>query len=98
MDLVAANQNARTPSGRLAINIMHFGRVLREAGLPVGPGGILSSDEIEQIVRGEVALLAEEYVDDQIALAGALAAGGPDAFEEGGGFHAALNRQPPALD
>jgi uncharacterized protein len=43
MDLIAANQNTRSPSGRLAINIMHFGRVLREAGLPVGPGLVIDA-------------------------------------------------------
>ncbi|MBM3598959.1 MAG: VWA domain-containing protein [Alphaproteobacteria bacterium] len=29
--------------GRLAANIMHFGRVLRAAGLPVGPGRVLDA-------------------------------------------------------
>lgn len=29
--------------GRLTENIMHFGRVLREAGLPVGPGSVLQA-------------------------------------------------------
>jgi len=29
--------------GRLAENIMHFGRVLRRAGLPVGPGSVLGA-------------------------------------------------------
>lgn len=29
--------------GRLAANIMHFGRVLRQAGLPVGPGKIIEA-------------------------------------------------------
>ena len=29
--------------GRLGENIMHFGRVLRAAGLPVGPGQILDA-------------------------------------------------------
>lgn len=32
-----------TDGGRLAENIMHFGRVLRRAGLPVGPGKILDA-------------------------------------------------------
>jgi hypothetical protein len=41
MDQTAANQNV--PPGRLAANIMHFGRVLREAGLPVGPGHVLDA-------------------------------------------------------
>ena len=31
--------------GRLAENIMHFGRVLRAAGLPVGPGKVLDAIE-----------------------------------------------------
>jgi uncharacterized protein with von Willebrand factor type A (vWA) domain len=31
--------------GRLADNIMHFGRVLRAAGLPVGPGKVLAALE-----------------------------------------------------
>ncbi|WP_395688162.1 VWA domain-containing protein [Aestuariivirga sp.] len=38
-----ANQNQRPPSGRLAENIMHFARVLREAGIPVGPGAVLDA-------------------------------------------------------
>jgi hypothetical protein len=32
-----------TPSGHLAQNIMHFARVLRAAGLPVGPGKVLEA-------------------------------------------------------
>lgn len=31
------------PTGKLAENIMHFGRVLREAGIPVGPGAVLDA-------------------------------------------------------
>ena len=31
--------------GRLAENIMHFGRVLRNAGLPIGPGRVLDAIE-----------------------------------------------------
>ena len=31
------------PSGKLAANIMHFGRVLRGAGLPVGPSTVLDA-------------------------------------------------------
>jgi len=37
--LEAANQNKPVPSGKLAENIMHFARILREAGLPIGPAG-----------------------------------------------------------
>src|SRR5438034_3076990 len=43
MDLIPANQNRSDPSGKLAVNIMHFARVLREAGLPVGPGQVLDA-------------------------------------------------------
>jgi uncharacterized protein len=38
----AANSNHKV-SGHLADNIMHFGRVLREAGIPVGPGLVLDA-------------------------------------------------------
>lgn len=31
------------PSGKLAENILHFGRVLRAAGLPVGPGAVIDA-------------------------------------------------------
>jgi uncharacterized protein with von Willebrand factor type A (vWA) domain len=41
--LTSANQNQRPLSGRLAENIMHFARVLREAGIPVGPGAVLDA-------------------------------------------------------
>ena len=34
--------NAAAP-GKLASNIMHFARVLREAGLPVGPSSVLDA-------------------------------------------------------
>jgi uncharacterized protein len=39
---VAANSN-RAITGHLADNIMHFARVLREAGIPVGPGLVLDA-------------------------------------------------------
>ncbi len=39
----AANSNTAPPSGKLAENIMHFARVLREAGIPVGPGSVLDA-------------------------------------------------------
>ncbi|MDE2385634.1 MAG: VWA domain-containing protein [Alphaproteobacteria bacterium] len=40
-----SSATARTPeaSGKLAANIMHFGRVLREAGLPVGPAMVIDA-------------------------------------------------------
>src|SRR3954454_3525782 len=48
MDLAPANQNRPEPSGKLAANIMHFARVLREAGLPVGPGHVLDALDAAQ--------------------------------------------------
>ena len=35
-------------SGKLAENIMHFARVLREAGIPVGPGAVLDALDAAQ--------------------------------------------------
>lgn len=45
--------------GRLAENIMHFGRVLRSAGLPVGPGAVL--DAIDAIAAAGVASRKDFY-------------------------------------
>ena len=45
----SANAN-RAISGKLAENIMHFARVLREAGIPVGPGTVL--DALDAAVAG----------------------------------------------
>ena len=38
-----ATQKPLDSGGKLAANIMHFGRVLREAGLPVGPSTVLDA-------------------------------------------------------
>ena len=46
---------------------------------------IFALDQVDQIVGAEVSLLAEEHVDDQIALAGALGAGRPEPIEIGNG-------------
>ena len=40
------------PSGKLAQNIMYFARVLREAGLPVGPGAVL--DALDAALSGSL--------------------------------------------
>jgi hypothetical protein len=41
--------NSNTPlTGKLAFNIMHFGRVLREAGIPVGPGSVIDALDAAQ--------------------------------------------------
>ena len=42
---------------------------------------ILAADQIDEIVGAEVPFLAQEDVDDEIALAGALAAGRPQPAE-----------------
>lgn len=47
-----ANQNQRQLSGRLAENIMHFARVLREAGIPVGPGAVI--DALDAAMSGSL--------------------------------------------
>jgi len=44
----AANQNLTAPTGKLAANIMHFARVLREAGIPVGPGSVIDALDAAQ--------------------------------------------------
>jgi uncharacterized protein with von Willebrand factor type A (vWA) domain len=41
--IMPANQNDASRQGKLAANIMHFARVLREAGLPVGPGHVIDA-------------------------------------------------------
>lgn len=48
----AANQNHRPITGRLAENIMHFARVLREAGIPVGPGAVI--DALDAAMSGSL--------------------------------------------
>jgi uncharacterized protein with von Willebrand factor type A (vWA) domain len=40
------------PSGKLAENIMHFARVLREAGIPVGPGAVI--DALDAAMSGSL--------------------------------------------
>ena len=47
-----ANQNQRPLQGRLAENIMHFARVLREAGIPVGPGAVI--DALDAAMSGSL--------------------------------------------
>jgi uncharacterized protein len=46
--MLADNQNKPPPSGKLAENIMHFARILREAGLPVGPSAVLDALDAAQ--------------------------------------------------
>jgi uncharacterized protein len=43
MSASKARASGGAPSGRLALNIMHFARVLREAGLPIGPGHVIDA-------------------------------------------------------
>jgi uncharacterized protein len=54
-----ANQNSGPPSGKLAINIMHFARVLREAGLPIGSGTML--DALDAATMGAIRTREEFY-------------------------------------
>lgn len=59
MDLKPANSNKPLPTGRLPDNIMHFARVLRDTGLPVGPGTVL--DALEAVRGGGMATKADFY-------------------------------------
>jgi hypothetical protein len=47
---MTAPGDATSDSGRLLANIMHFGRVLRAAGLPVGPGRVLDAVNAARVV------------------------------------------------
>ena len=50
-DVTAIRQLQQGKSGgRLTANIMHFGRVLRQAGLPVGPGKIIEAVQAVEAV------------------------------------------------
>jgi len=46
----AQPRGGASPDGRLAANIMHFARVLRRAGLPVGPGSVIAAIEAVEAV------------------------------------------------
>lgn len=59
MDLKPANSNKPAPTGQLPANIMHFARVLRDAGLPVGPGAVL--DALEAVTGGGMATKKDFY-------------------------------------
>jgi uncharacterized protein with von Willebrand factor type A (vWA) domain len=48
-----------TPSGKLAANIMHFARVLRGAGLPVGPASVI--DALDAALSGSLRTRDEFY-------------------------------------
>jgi uncharacterized protein len=48
-----------TPSGKLAANIMHFARVLRGAGLPVGPASVI--DALDAALSGSIRSRDEFY-------------------------------------
>ena len=45
---------------------------------------IFLADEIDEVVGAEMPLLPEEHIDDEIALAGALAAGRAHAIDVNG--------------
>jgi uncharacterized protein len=47
------------PTGRLADNIVHFGRALRAAGLPIGPGMVL--DAFDALQTGGIGTKADVY-------------------------------------
>ncbi len=43
LEVIQGGKASQVPSGKLAENIMHFGRVLRDAGLPLGPGQVIDA-------------------------------------------------------
>ena len=49
----------KAPSGKLAANIMHFARVLRGAGLPVGPASVI--DALDAALSGSLRSRDEFY-------------------------------------
>ena len=49
----------KAPSGKLAANIMHFARVLRGAGLPVGPASVI--DALDAALSGSLRTRDEFY-------------------------------------
>jgi uncharacterized protein with von Willebrand factor type A (vWA) domain len=59
LELKPANSNKPAPTGQLPANIMHFARVLRDAGLPVGPGAVL--DALEAVRGGGMASKQDFY-------------------------------------
>jgi uncharacterized protein with von Willebrand factor type A (vWA) domain len=59
MQPVPGNSNKPEPTGHLPDNIMHFARVLRDTGLPVGPGAVL--DAIDAVRGGGMATKSDFY-------------------------------------
>src|SRR5262245_33519954 len=47
-EAVGVLEPGRQPQGRLADNITHFARLLRQSGLPVGPGQVLDAIDAAQ--------------------------------------------------
>ncbi len=59
MDMAQKPAGSGVPSGRLPENIMHFARVLREAGIPVGPGAVI--DALDAAATGAMASREDFY-------------------------------------
>jgi uncharacterized protein len=59
MDVPSPANSNRKVSGHLAENIMHFARVLREAGIPVGPGSVL--DALDAALAGPLTKRQDFY-------------------------------------
>jgi len=50
VDSTAGDEGAPGSHGRFVENLMHFGRLLRRAGLPVGPGAIIDATRVVERV------------------------------------------------
>ena len=59
MQPTPADADTPAASGHLPDNIMHFARVLRDTGLPVGPGAVL--DALEAVRGGGMATKTDFY-------------------------------------
>ncbi len=59
MDAAPRHPGAALPSGRLPQNIMYFARVLRQAGIPVGPGAVI--DALDAAATGAMASREDFY-------------------------------------
>ena len=55
----------------------------------IGSRRLFASNQFDEIVGGQMSLLPEEHIDDEIAFAGAFTAGRTKAVEIGGWFHRA---------
>ena len=59
MDVAARTEDAATPEGRIADNIVYFARTLRKAGIRVGPAKV--KDAIEAVLAAGIGTREDFY-------------------------------------